>query len=130
MGLKRQLPQQQLVVVGECGSWETAAAGMCWCSWVKGGFGRQSRRSSAIAAAVPTWFDCLPQPSVQVEFYAPWCGHCQQLVPKWKKVAASLKGVVKVAVVNCEEHKGICSQRVRARLRRTVVRCSDAAGMV
>jgi thiol-disulfide isomerase/thioredoxin len=50
----------------------------------------------------------------QVEFYAPWCGHCQQLSPKWKKVAASLKGVVKVAAVNCDEHKSICSQRVRS----------------
>jgi thiol-disulfide isomerase/thioredoxin len=50
--------------------------------------------------------------NMQVEFYAPWCGHCQQLAPKWKKVAASLKGVVKVAAVNCEDHKGICGQRV------------------
>jgi thioredoxin-like negative regulator of GroEL len=49
---------------------------------------------------------------LQVEFYAPWCGHCQQLAPKWKKVAASLKGVVKVAAVNCDEHKSVCSQRV------------------
>lgn len=50
---------------------------------------------------------------LQVEFYAPWCGHCQQLAPKWKKVASSLKGVVKVAAVNCEDHKQICQERVR-----------------
>lgn len=60
------------------------------------------------------WLHLYVTPVLQVEFYAPWCGHCQQLAPKWKKVAASLKGVVKVAAVNCDQHKGVCSQRVGA----------------
>lgn len=38
-----------------------------------------------------------------------WCGHCRQLAPKWKQVAASLKGVAKVAAVNCDQHKSLCS---------------------
>ena len=38
------------------------------------------------------------------------CGHCQQLSPKWSKVADSLKGIVKVAAVNCEEDKQLCSK--------------------
>ncbi|XP_030557220.1 protein disulfide-isomerase A6 homolog [Drosophila novamexicana] len=39
-----------------------------------------------------------------VEFYAPWCGHCQSLVPEYKKLAEALKGVIKVGSVNADQH--------------------------
>lgn len=42
-----------------------------------------------------------------VEFFAPWCGHCQQLVPEYQKAANALKGVVKVGAVNADEHNSI-----------------------
>eukprot|EP00882_Tetradesmus_deserticola_P001203 GHRQ01001301.1.p1 GENE.GHRQ01001301.1~~GHRQ01001301.1.p1 ORF type:complete len:457 (+),score=199.58 GHRQ01001301.1:162-1532(+) len=42
-----------------------------------------------------------------VEFYAPWCGHCQQLKPVWEQAAQALKGIVNVAAVDCDEHKSV-----------------------
>ena len=44
-----------------------------------------------------------------VEFYAPWCGHCQQLAPAWEKAAKSLRGVVKVGALDADAHQQIGS---------------------
>ncbi|QLQ79511.1 hypothetical protein HG537_0C01580 [Torulaspora globosa] len=40
-----------------------------------------------------------------IEFYAPWCGYCQQLMGIMKKAGKVLDGVVQVASVNCDEPK-------------------------
>ncbi|KAJ8684102.1 hypothetical protein QAD02_019894 [Eretmocerus hayati] len=45
-----------------------------------------------------------------VEFYAPWCGHCQQLKPEYEKAAKALKGIVKVGGVNADDHKSLASR--------------------
>ncbi|KAL2082437.1 hypothetical protein ACEWY4_022255 [Coilia grayii] len=45
-----------------------------------------------------------------VEFYAPWCGHCRNLVPDWKKAATALKGIVKVGAVDADQHKSLGGQ--------------------
>ncbi|KOX78130.1 Protein disulfide-isomerase A6 [Melipona quadrifasciata] len=45
-----------------------------------------------------------------VEFFAPWCGHCQQLTPEYDKAATALKGITKVGAVNADEHKSLGSR--------------------
>ncbi|OTF71502.1 hypothetical protein BLA29_006824, partial [Euroglyphus maynei] len=45
-----------------------------------------------------------------VEFFAPWCGHCRNLVPEYQKAAKALKGVVKVGAVNADEHQSLGSK--------------------
>ena len=45
-----------------------------------------------------------------VEFYAPWCGHCQQLAPEYQKAAKALKGIINVGGIDCDVHKSLCGQ--------------------
>jgi len=45
-----------------------------------------------------------------VEFFAPWCGHCQRLAPEWEKAATNLKGIAPLGKVDCTTHQGLCQQ--------------------
>jgi thiol-disulfide isomerase/thioredoxin len=45
-----------------------------------------------------------------VEFYAPWCTHCQTFVPGFKRTALLLEGQVKFGAVNCEKQQRLCQQ--------------------
>uniref|UniRef100_A0A6B2L798 Thioredoxin domain-containing protein n=1 Tax=Arcella intermedia TaxID=1963864 RepID=A0A6B2L798_9EUKA len=45
-----------------------------------------------------------------VEFFAPWCGHCQRLAPEWEKAATNLKGIMPVGKVDCTVHQSLCGQ--------------------
>lgn len=49
-----------------------------------------------------------------IEFFAPWCGHCQQLAPEWKAAAAQLADEipddVRLGAVDCTRNNGLCSK--------------------
>lgn len=72
-------------------------------------------KSSPVLQVTSTNFDSLINRSNHtsiIEFYAPWCGHCQNLKPAYEKAAKSLSGLAKVAAVNCDEesNKPLCGQ--------------------
>ena len=43
-----------------------------------------------------------------VEFFAPWCGHCKNLAPEYEKAATNLKGLVKIAAIDCDKEQQLC----------------------
>lgn len=45
-----------------------------------------------------------------VEFFAPWCGHCQRLAPEYETAATKLKGTVPLAKVDCTTNTEICER--------------------
>jgi thiol-disulfide isomerase/thioredoxin len=46
-------------------------------------------------------------PKMFVKFYAPWCGHCKALAPKWKKLAnnkALEEAGITIAKLDADKH--------------------------
>lgn len=45
-----------------------------------------------------------------IDFYAPWCGPCNQFAPKFEEIAERLEGRVRCGKVNCQEHQFLCQR--------------------
>jgi len=45
-----------------------------------------------------------------IEFYTESCANCKSFVKEYKDLAKQLKGVIKVAAVNCDKEKKICAE--------------------
>ncbi|XP_059081134.1 protein disulfide-isomerase A6 homolog [Tigriopus californicus] len=86
--------------------------GVVMAVWAQPGRALYSK-SSGVVELTPNNFDNRVKDSDGVwvvEFYAPWCGHCKQLVPEYQKAAQALKGIVGVGAVDCDQHKSLCGQ--------------------
>ena len=75
---------------------------------------RLKKAPSAVTALTTADFDSqvLGEKAALVEFYAPWCGHCKELAPKYEQLAtvfAGEKGVL-IAKVDATEEQDLASK--------------------
>ncbi|PFX11172.1 dnaJ homolog subfamily C member 10-like, partial [Stylophora pistillata] len=46
-----------------------------------------------------------------VDFYAPWCGPCNELAPDWNKLAKQMQGEAGVGSVDCQKYRSLCQEQ-------------------
>jgi len=77
-------------------------------SWVNKKVGANKvvkKAPTAVTVLDSTNFDAIaldPTKTVLVEFYAPWCGHCKNLAPKYEQLAKVFAGESEVVIANVD----------------------------
>ncbi|CAG8303473.1 unnamed protein product [Penicillium salamii] len=66
--------------------------------------------ANVVTLTTDTFNDFVKEhPLVLAEFYAPWCGHCKALAPKYEEAATELKAKdIPVAKVDCTVEEELC----------------------
>lgn len=77
-------------------------------SWVNEKIGTRKavkKPPTAVTVLDDSNFDAIaldPTKYVMVEFYAPWCGHCKNLAPKYEQLAKVFAGEQEVVIANVD----------------------------
>jgi len=87
-------------------------------TWINSKIGssvRVMKPASAVKSLTASSFDKVvmdKSKDVLVEFFAPWCGHCKALAPKYESVAKIFNDEPNVVVANvdCDAENDLCSR--------------------
>lgn len=67
-------------------------------------------KSDVVSLTKDTFTDFVKEHDlVLAEFFAPWCGHCKALAPKYEEAATELKGKnIPLVKVDCTAEEDLC----------------------